>query len=176
MDIAIGGYQVFQLLLFFWTFTLHPAWKFNVCKQPNKTQRFRTIRGICNITISVRQLYPSYQFERRKNIRKLLRHTYLLKWLIFNIETLVIKFALVSCPVLGQVCKVSFTKNEISKNQTLLTTIIVKSVLDSQWSKLYRRQNVRLFPEISSISYVRPNLPSVLRSPGDRMKSLFYLV
>lgn len=88
--------------------------------------------GICNITISVRQLYPSYQFERRKNIRKLLRHTYLLKWLIFNIETLVIKFALVSCPVLGQVCKVSFTKNEISKNQTLLTTIIFKSVLDSQ--------------------------------------------
>lgn len=141
-----------------------------------KQKRFCTIRGICNITISVRQLYPSYQFERRKNIRKLLRHTYLLKWLIFNIETLVIKFALVSCPVLGQVCKVSFTKNEISKNQTLLTTIIVKSVLDSQWSKLYRRQNVRLFPEFSSLSCVRPNLPSVLRSPGDRMKSLFYLV
>lgn len=70
--------------------------------------------------------------ERKKNIRKLWGLTYLLKWLIFNIETLVIKFALVSCPVLGQVCKVSFTKNEISKNQTLLTTIIVKSVLDSQ--------------------------------------------
>lgn len=114
--------------------------------------------------------------NEEKNIRKLLRHTYLLKWLIFNIETLVIKFALVSCPVLGQVCKVSFTKNEISKNQTLFTTIIVKSVLDSQWSKLYRRQNVWLFPEFSSISYVRSNLPSVLRSPRDRMKSLFYLV
>lgn len=64
--------------------------------------------------------------ERKKNIRKLWGLTYLLKWLIFNIETLVIKFALVSCPVLGQVCKVSFTKNEISKNQTLLITIIVK--------------------------------------------------
>lgn len=69
---------------------------------------------------------------KKKNIRKLLRHTYLLKRLIFNIETLVIKFALVSCPVLGQVCKVSLTKNEISKNQTLFTTIIIKSVLDSQ--------------------------------------------
>lgn len=70
--------------------------------------------------------------NEEQNIRKLLRHTYLLKWLILNIKTLVIKFALVSCPVLGQVCKVSLTKNEISKNQTLLTTIIVKSVLDSQ--------------------------------------------
>lgn len=65
--------------------------------------------------------------ERKKNIRKLWGLTYLLKWLIFNIETLVIKFALVSCPVLGQVCKESLTKkNEISKNQTLLITIIVK--------------------------------------------------
>lgn len=65
--------------------------------------------------------------ERKKNIRKLWGLTYLLKWLIFNIETLVIKFALVSCPVLGQVCKVSLTKkNEISKNQTLFITIIVK--------------------------------------------------
>lgn len=65
--------------------------------------------------------------ERKKYIRKLWGLTYLLKWLIFNIETLVIKFALVSCPVLGQVCKESLTKkNEISKNQTLLITIIVK--------------------------------------------------
>lgn len=65
--------------------------------------------------------------ERKKNIRKLWGLTYLLKWLIFNIETLVIKFALVSCPVLGQVCKESLTKkNEIRKNQTLLITIIVK--------------------------------------------------
>lgn len=65
--------------------------------------------------------------ERKKHIRKLWGLTYLLKWLIFNIETLVIKFALVSCPVLGQVCKESLTKkNEISKNQTLLITIIVK--------------------------------------------------
>lgn len=65
--------------------------------------------------------------ERIKNIRKLWGLTYLLKWLIFNIGTLVIKFALVSCPVLGQVCKESLTKkNEISKNQTLLITIIVK--------------------------------------------------
>lgn len=51
--------------------------------------------------------------ERKKNIRKLWGLTYLLKWLIFNIETLVIKFALVSCPVLGQVCKESLTKKKM---------------------------------------------------------------
>lgn len=50
--------------------------------------------------------------REKKNIRKLWGLTYLLKWLIFNIETLVIKFALVSCPVLGQVCKESLTKEK----------------------------------------------------------------
>lgn len=143
MNIAIGGYQVFQLLLFFWTFTLHPAQKFNVCKQPNETKKVLYDQGymqhhnigataVSKLSIRMKIMIQKIN-ERIKNIRKLWGLTYLLKWLIFNIETLVIKFALVSCPVQDKFVKSpSQKKNEISKNQTLFITIIVKQGLDSQ--------------------------------------------